>query len=136
MAIEFEYTGGLGRKEGFCRRAALNFLVEIQPSAILTNWHLLPAEQPDPSYLVLDILNASSEEMELKYPMNKTMLIESKETCRIPIEIEPGIDQVKNSTSQVNLSYSLLTRPESVLGSFTASIPLSTAPVITELMNC
>ena len=132
MAIEFEYTGGPGRDAGYCRRAALNFLVEIQPSALLTNWHLLPAEQPDRSYLVLDVLNASNEEMELKYPNNKTMLIESKETCRIPIEIEPSIDQVKNSTAQVNLSYALLTRPESIIGSFTASILLSTAPVITE----
>ena len=42
----------------------------------------------DKCFLVLDVLNASNEEMELKYASNKSILIEAKETCRIPVQIE------------------------------------------------
>lgn len=44
--------------------------------------------RPNRCYLVVDVLNAASEEMELKYSAGKSILIESKETCRVPIEIE------------------------------------------------
>lgn len=47
-----------------------------------------PSFRPNRCYLVVDAFNATSEEMELKYSANKSILIESKETCRIPIEIE------------------------------------------------
>lgn len=44
VVIEFEYSGGPGLKSGYCRKSALSFSVEILPSVLLTQWHVLPAE--------------------------------------------------------------------------------------------
>lgn len=145
VVIEFEYSGGPGLKSGYCRKSALSFSVEILPSVLLTQWHVLPAElcvnilniekmstkliatknRSTRCYLVVDVLNATSEEMELNYSANKSILIESKETCRVPIEIErcsmhqedvalsPSVLSAKCRThlsQQVRLEYSV-TRP-------------------------
>lgn len=74
---------------------------------------------------MVDVLNATPEEMELNYSANKSILIESKETCRVPIEIErcsmhqedvalsPSVLSAKCRThlsQQVRLEYSV-TRP-------------------------
>ena len=85
-------------------------------------------------YLVVDVLNATNEEMELKYSANKSILIESKETCRIPIEIErcslkkdqePGSALSAASLAakckshliqQVNLEYSISTSCKEITG--------------------
>ena len=43
--------------------------------------------------------------MELKYSANKSILIEAKETCRIPVEIErysPKKDELENNDKKVN----------------------------------
>jgi len=42
--IEFEYSGGPGLEAGYGRKAALSFTVEILPSVVLTQWHVLQAE--------------------------------------------------------------------------------------------
>jgi hypothetical protein len=44
----------------------------------------------------LDALNATNEEMELYYAVNKEILIEARETCRIPVPIErcPLVDDM------------------------------------------
>lgn len=39
-------------------------------------------------YLVLDIANMTSQELELKYGTNKSLLMEENESCRIPIPVE------------------------------------------------
>lgn len=39
-------------------------------------------------YLVLDIANLTSQEMDLQYTENKNMLIEGHESCRIPIPVK------------------------------------------------
>jgi hypothetical protein len=44
VVIEFEYSGGPGLSAGFCRKSAISFTVEILPSVVITQWHVLPAE--------------------------------------------------------------------------------------------
>lgn len=44
--------------------------------------------RPSNCYLVFDVLNATNYEMELNYSENKSILIESRETCRIPVPVE------------------------------------------------
>ena len=44
--------------------------------------------RPTNCFLVLDAMNATNQEMELHYSTNKEILIEAKETCRIPVPIE------------------------------------------------
>lgn len=39
-------------------------------------------------YLVLDVTNLTLQEMTLNYTESKTILIEAKESCRIPVPVE------------------------------------------------
>lgn len=39
-------------------------------------------------YLVLDIINVTNQEMELKYATNKSILMEEKESYRIPVPVD------------------------------------------------
>lgn len=39
-------------------------------------------------YLVLDVSNLTTQEMTLNYSLNKTILIEAKESCRIPVPVD------------------------------------------------
>lgn len=44
--------------------------------------------RPTHCYLVLDILNSTTHEMELQYASNKRILIEAHDICRIPVSVE------------------------------------------------
>jgi hypothetical protein len=85
--ILFKYTGGSAVND-FCRHAALAFTVDLTPSLQITNWDVLPAEIASQFYLVLDIANLTTQEVSLNYPDNKTILIEPKESCRVPVPVE------------------------------------------------
>lgn len=39
-------------------------------------------------YLVLDVVNVTNQEMELKYATNKSILMEEKESYRIPVPVD------------------------------------------------
>ncbi|XP_070492587.1 protein brunelleschi isoform X2 [Chironomus tepperi] len=84
----FKYSGGLALSENHCRHCALLFNVELIPSLQVTNWDVLPAEVSSQFYLVLDIANLTTQEVSLNYPNNKTILIEPKESCRVPVPVE------------------------------------------------
>ncbi|XP_074600662.1 trafficking protein particle complex subunit brun [Brevipalpus obovatus] len=86
--LEFEYTGGDGMAAGYCRKCAIALSIEILPSVLITRWDVLAAERPSHCYLVFDILNSTDNEVELKYHENKSILIEPRETCRIPVPAE------------------------------------------------
>jgi hypothetical protein len=86
--LVFKYSGGVAFNENHCRHCALVFNLELQPSLQITNWDVLPAEIASQFYLVLDIANLTSHEVSLNYPDNKTMLIEPKESCRVPVPVE------------------------------------------------
>lgn len=49
-------------------------------------------------YLVLDVVNVTNQEMELKYATNKSILMEEKESYRIPVPVDRflihSLDQV------------------------------------------
>ncbi|XP_058454101.1 protein brunelleschi [Malaya genurostris] len=86
--LRFKYSGGEGMQEGFCRQCAISFNVELLPSAQITNWDVLSAEIPSQFYLVLDVVNLTVQEMSLNYTSNKTILIEAKESCRVPVPVD------------------------------------------------
>lgn len=51
--------------------------------------HLFPfAHSPSQFYLVLDVVNLTAQEMSLNYTSNKTILIEAKESCRVPVPVD------------------------------------------------
>lgn len=43
---------------------------------------------PSQFYLVLDVINLTSQEMTLNYTATKNIIIEAKESCRIPVPVE------------------------------------------------
>lgn len=49
---------------------------------------LIAFSSPSQLYLVLDVTNLTSEEMEFEYTPNKHILIESKESCRVPVPLD------------------------------------------------
>lgn len=54
-------------------------------------------------YLVLDVINLTSQEMTLNYTENKTILIEAKESCRIPVPVERcDLDRILAEHKEVN----------------------------------
>ncbi|KAJ6628653.1 Protein brunelleschi [Pseudolycoriella hygida] len=88
VQFRFRYSGGEAFKEGYCRMCAVSFNLEFLPSAQVTNWDVLPAEIPSQFYLVLDVVNLTAQEMSLNYTTNKNILVESKESCRVPVPVE------------------------------------------------
>lgn len=86
--LRFRYSGAQAYVDGYCRQCAIVFNLELMPSAQITNWDVLPAEIPSQFYLVLDVINLTAQEMSLNYTNNKTILIEAKESCRVPVPVE------------------------------------------------
>lgn len=86
--LKVRYSGGPGLKAGYCRQCLVAFSLEIVPSVIIVKWDVLPAESAAQCYLVLDILNATDHEMEMQYAPQKQILIEARNTCRIPVPVQ------------------------------------------------
>lgn len=82
-----KYSGGIS-KDTHCRHSTLQINLELLPSVSITHWDVLPAEIPSQLYLVLDVTNLTSEEMDFHYAPSKHILIESKESCRVPVPLD------------------------------------------------
>lgn len=44
--------------------------------------------RPSEFYLVLDVTNLTAQEMLLHYTFNKNIVIEARESCRVPVPVE------------------------------------------------
>lgn len=86
--VRFKYSGGDALTAGYCRQCAVSFNLELLPSVQITSWDVLPAEVASQFYLVLDISNLTAQEMSLNYTDTKNILIEAKESCRVPIPVD------------------------------------------------
>lgn len=86
--LKFRYSGGAAQVEGYCRQCAIVFHLEMMPSIQIINWDVLPDEIHSQFYLVLDVANLTNQEVSLSYTNNKTILIEPKESCRVPVPCE------------------------------------------------
>ena len=42
--FRIKYSGGEAMQQGYCRQCAIAFSLELIPSAVITNWDVLPAE--------------------------------------------------------------------------------------------
>ncbi|KAJ9597832.1 hypothetical protein L9F63_011327, partial [Diploptera punctata] len=85
--LKLRYSGGAGLESGYCRVSCVTLCVEMLPSVQITNWDVLPAETNSQFYLVLDIANSTSHEIELQYTSSKCIVIEGNESCRIPVPV-------------------------------------------------
>ncbi|XP_045585316.1 protein brunelleschi isoform X2 [Procambarus clarkii] len=83
-----KYSGGSGMSAEYCRSTQLVINVEVTPSLLVTRWDVLPAELPHQCYVVLDLLNCASNEMDLHYTPTKHILIEAGDSCRVPVPVD------------------------------------------------
>ncbi|CAH1283288.1 unnamed protein product [Diabrotica balteata] len=86
--LKLKYSGSEGFTSEYCRSCSVFVMLEMLPSLQVTNWDVLPADTHSQFYLVLDIANLTTQEMELQYTPMKTMLIEGQESCRVPIPVD------------------------------------------------
>lgn len=86
--LKLRYSGGAGLESQHCRTSTVFFMVEMLPSLQVTNWDVMPAETSSQFYLVLDIINLTTQEMELEYAHAKCMLVEAQESCRVPVPVD------------------------------------------------
>lgn len=64
---------------------------------------------PSEFYLVLDVANLTQQEVSLSYPNDKTILIEPKESCRVPVPVARcPLDQILIDYQQLQLTLSEL----------------------------
>uniref|UniRef100_A0A6P7GIX4 Protein brunelleschi-like n=1 Tax=Diabrotica virgifera virgifera TaxID=50390 RepID=A0A6P7GIX4_DIAVI len=86
--LKLKYSGSEGFASEYCRSCSVFVMLEMLPSLQVTNWDVLPADTHSQFYLVLDVANLTTQEMELQYTPTKTMLIEGQESCRVPIPVD------------------------------------------------
>lgn len=72
----------------FYQRKCKNFEFLVFISSELRNSFSSLPSRPSQFYLVLDVVNLTAQEMSLNYTTNKNILIESKESCRVPVPVE------------------------------------------------
>ncbi|EEC10824.1 NIK- and IKBKB-binding protein, putative [Ixodes scapularis] len=85
--LQFQYSGGPGLRARYCRQHSVALTVEVQPSLLISQWDVLPAQVASECYLVLDVSNGTEQEMELLYPHERRMLMEAHDSCRIPVTV-------------------------------------------------
>ncbi|OQR69511.1 protein brunelleschi-like [Tropilaelaps mercedesae] len=83
--INILYSGGAGMANNYARKCAIKTRLTVLPSMVISQWDVLLADSATQCYLVLDIENRTSQEMELEYQDGKSIAIE--EVCKIPVLI-------------------------------------------------
>lgn len=74
--------------------------MDVDKAEIINFYHVFSGSQ---FYLVLDVTNLTLQEMTLNYTENKTILIEAKESCRIPVPVERcDLERILDEHKEVN----------------------------------
>lgn len=69
----------------FClQKCNLDFIRRIR----LIQYKYFSSCRPSQFYLVLDVTNLTAQEMLLNYTFNKNIVIEARESCRVPVPVE------------------------------------------------
>jgi hypothetical protein len=61
-----KYSGGESSLKGYCRLASIPLKIDVLPSIMITNCDVLPGEVSSQFYLVLDVVNVTPHEVELR----------------------------------------------------------------------
>ncbi len=84
-----KFSGSQEVSEGYFRQVTQQVRVTLRPSLSVTWWDVLPGENSEECYLVLDVRNASSRaECELEYGEGKRIAIDAGGKCRIPLPVK------------------------------------------------
>uniref|UniRef100_A0A914EJM1 Trs120/TRAPPC9 first Ig-like domain-containing protein n=1 Tax=Acrobeloides nanus TaxID=290746 RepID=A0A914EJM1_9BILA len=72
-------------REEYERTAKLSLAISIVPALTVSNWHVLPGDDPSTRYVVVDVTNQTETDAELTYSLDKMISVQSKDVCRVPL---------------------------------------------------
>ncbi|XP_064597558.1 trafficking protein particle complex subunit 9-like [Liolophura sinensis] len=85
--IRVQYSGGEGLEAGYCRHSSVGLSVDIQPSLAFSRWDVQPADSPEMCFLVLDGRNESRHDMEVRYGVDNSIVIEPNQVRRFAVKM-------------------------------------------------
>ncbi|XP_022104495.1 trafficking protein particle complex subunit 9-like isoform X2 [Acanthaster planci] len=86
--LKISYTGGPGMEEDFHREASVLLRVDIKPSVVFTQWSAIPATDSKEFHLVLDTLNATSQELDVQYGDQASLVLGSQQNKRLAVKLK------------------------------------------------
>ncbi|XP_058524430.1 trafficking protein particle complex subunit 9 isoform X2 [Ochotona princeps] len=84
----FKYSGGPGHVEGYYRNLALGLHVQVEPSVFFTRVSTLPATSTRQCHLLLDVLNATEQELSVSARSDEELVLRAGECQRMAIQVE------------------------------------------------
>ncbi|XP_071804005.1 trafficking protein particle complex subunit 9-like [Asterias amurensis] len=85
--LKLSYSGGPGMEEDYHREASILLRIVIKPSIIFTQWSAIPATDPKEFHLVLDTLNATSQELAVQYGDQTSLILGSQQSKRLAVMV-------------------------------------------------
>ncbi|XP_060915300.1 trafficking protein particle complex subunit 9 isoform X2 [Labrus mixtus] len=86
--LNFKYSGGAGKVEGYYRELSLGVHVDIEPSVFFTRVSTLPATSTRQCHLLLDIFNPTEHELTVSAKNNQDLVLHASECQRMAIQVD------------------------------------------------
>uniref|UniRef100_A0A8C2YZF9 Trafficking protein particle complex subunit 9 n=1 Tax=Cyclopterus lumpus TaxID=8103 RepID=A0A8C2YZF9_CYCLU len=80
--LNFKYSGGAGKVEGYHRELSLGVHVDVEPSVFFTRVNTLPATSTRQCHLLLDIFNPTEHELSVSAENNQDLVLHASECQR------------------------------------------------------
>ncbi|XP_017286658.1 trafficking protein particle complex subunit 9 isoform X1 [Kryptolebias marmoratus] len=98
--LNFKYSGGTGKVEGYYRELSLGVHVDVEPSVFFTRVSTLPATSTRQCHLLLDIFNPTEHELTVSARNSQDLVLHASECQRMAIQVDkfdfesvPQLDQ-------------------------------------------
>ncbi|CAL8362995.1 unnamed protein product [Arctogadus glacialis] len=86
--LNFKYSGGPGKVEGYYRELSLGVHVDVEPSVFFTRVSTLPATSTRQCHLLLDVFNSTEHEVTVSAKNNQDLVLHASECQRMAIQVE------------------------------------------------
>ncbi|XP_028255851.1 trafficking protein particle complex subunit 9 isoform X2 [Parambassis ranga] len=86
--LNFKYSGGAGKVEGYYRELSLGVHVDVEPSVFFTRVSTLPATSTRQCHLLLDIFNPTEHELTVSAKNNEDLVLHASECQRMAIQVD------------------------------------------------
>uniref|UniRef100_A0A1A8EUR1 Trafficking protein particle complex 9 n=2 Tax=Nothobranchius korthausae TaxID=1143690 RepID=A0A1A8EUR1_9TELE len=98
--LNFKYSGGAGKVDGYYRELSLGVHVDVEPSLFFTRVNTLPATSTRQCHLLLDIFNPTEHELTVSAKKSQDLVLHASECQRMAIQVDkfdfeslPQLDQ-------------------------------------------
>ncbi|XP_067111585.1 trafficking protein particle complex subunit 9 [Osmerus mordax] len=86
--VNFRYSGGAGKVEGYYRDLTLGVHVDVEPSVFFTRVSTLPATSTRHCHLLLDVFNSTEHELTVSAHNNQDLVLHASECQRMAIQVD------------------------------------------------